>query len=52
MGFEPFLEVRFGPGLIQPVSRIRSRVASLLGDRLIVRADLLEKGITGPGLRD
>ena len=50
MGIKPLLEVRLGPGLVQPVTRVGSSLASLLSDGLVARAGLLEKGITLAGL--
>lgn len=50
MGIEPLLEVRLGPGLVQPVTGVGSGLASLLGDSLVAGAGLLEEGITLAGL--
>lgn len=47
---KPFLEIRLGPCLIQPVSWIRSRLSNLLSNGFIVGAGLLEKGITSSRL--
>lgn len=50
MGIEPLLQVRLGPGLIQPVTRVGGSLASLLSDGLIAGTGLLEEGITLAGL--
>lgn len=47
---KPFLEIRLGPGLVQPVSRVRSGLSDLLGNSFIVGASLLKKGITSSWL--
>lgn len=52
MGIKPLLQVRLRPGLIQPVARVGSSLASLLSDGLVARTGLLEKGITLTGLGD
>jgi hypothetical protein len=46
VGIKPFLEIRLGPGLVKPVTRVRNALASLLGDSVVVVADLLKKLIT------
>lgn len=43
---------RLGPRLVDPVTRVRSSLTSLLGDGLVVRANLLEKSVSGAGLRN
>ena len=44
---EPSLEVRVGPGLVDPVTGVRSGLASLVRRRLEVGADSLEERIAG-----
>ncbi len=47
---EPFLEVGLGPGLVQPVSGVRSCFTDLLGNTFIIGSDLLEKGVASSWL--
>lgn len=52
MSVEPLLQVGFSPGLIQPVARVRSRLAGLLSNGLISLADLLKQRIPLAWLRN
>lgn len=52
MGIKPLLQVRLGPGLIQPVTRVGSSLASLLSDGVVAGTGLLEEGITLARLGD
>lgn len=47
---EPFLQVRLRPGLVDPIAGVRGLLLSLLGRRLVVRADCLEVLVTLAGL--
>lgn len=47
---EPLLEVRLGPGLVKPVTRVSSGLASLLSDGLVVFASGREESVTGARL--
>lgn len=51
IGIQPFLEVRLGPGVVEPVTRVRGGLAHLLRYGLVVGADLLENSVTSAGLR-
>jgi hypothetical protein len=52
MGIEPLLEVRLGPGVIKPVTRVGDRLTGLLSSGLIRGAGLLEESVTLAGLRN
>lgn len=49
---EPRLEVRVGPGSVKPVTGVVGGLRSLLGDRLVVLANGLQKRVALAGLRD
>lgn len=50
VGVEPFLEVRLGPGVVQPVARVVGGLANLLGNGVVVLADLGEESVALAGL--
>ena len=50
MGIKPLLEIRLGPGLVQPVTGVGSSLTSLLSDGVVAGTGLLEEGITLAGL--
>lgn len=52
VSIEPLLEVRLGPGVIEPVARVGNRLTSLLSGGLIRGTGLLEEGVTLAGLRN
>lgn len=49
---EPSLEVRVGPGSVEPVTRVVGSLRGLVGNRLVVLADSLQKGVTLARLRN
>jgi hypothetical protein len=49
---EPRLEVRVGPGSVDPVTGVVGSLRSLLSDRLVVLANRLQKRVALAGLRD
>jgi hypothetical protein len=49
---EPLLEIRFGPGIIEPVARVGGSLASLLGNCVKVLANLGQESVTLAGLWD
>jgi hypothetical protein len=52
MSVQPFLQIGFGPSLIQPVTGVRRCLSGLLCDGFVIGANLLQQGITLSGLRD
>lgn len=52
MDVKEFLQVRLRPSRVEPVTWVGSSLASLLCDRFIVRADLLDKSIALAWLRN
>jgi hypothetical protein len=50
VGVKPLLEIRLGPGRVQPVSRIGSGFSGLFSGSLVSLASLLEKSVTGTRL--
>jgi len=49
---EPALEVRVGPCGVEPVTRVRSSLGDLVGDRLIVLTDNLQERVALTWLGD
>jgi hypothetical protein len=47
---QPRLEIRVGPGLVEPVTGVGSVLRGLVGDRLVVLAGSLEERVTVAGL--
>jgi hypothetical protein len=50
MSVKELLKIRFGPSLIEPVSRVGGSLPNLIGHRFVVRAGFLKEGITGSWL--
>jgi hypothetical protein len=48
---EPGLQVRVGPGGVEPVTRVRSGLSGLVGDSLVVGTDGGEERVTSAGRR-
>lgn len=49
---EPGLKVGVGPCGVEPVTRVRSSLGNLVGDRLVILTDNLEKRVALTGLGD
>jgi len=49
---EPFLELRVGPGFVQPVAGVCSSLANLLSSTLVALTSCLVGLVTLAGLRD
>ena len=52
VGVEPLLEVRLGPGVVKPVAGVVGSLADLLGNGIVVLANLGEQSVTLAGLRN
>lgn len=50
VGVEPLLQVRLCPGVVQPVARVVGCLANLLGNGVVVLANLGDEGVTLAGL--
>lgn len=50
VGVEPLLEVGLGPGVVEPVARVGGSLADLLGNSIVVLANLGEESVTLAGL--